>query len=289
MYSLNLGMWTQLPVKLPVLTTSLILVPWKGWENVLFELGDVDPDTSYTSSSQYLTYTFTFERLGECTLWTWGCGPSYQLNYQFSLPHLYLSLEKVGRMYFLNLGMWTQIPVILPVLSTSLILLPLKGWENVLFELGDVDPDTSYTSSSHYLTYTFTFERLGECTFWTWGCGPRYQLYFQFSVPHLYLSLEKVGRMHFFNLGVKGLSLSKRTQIKEQSRTQATSFPPLHQTRKGHGNEVGTQALFPGVGKTIERYMMNVITLSLSRVINVKFPLQPHQKYYIEYEELRFL
>ena len=220
MYFLNLGMWTQIPVILPVLTTSLILLPLKDWENVLFELGDVDPDTSYTSSSQYLTYTFTFERLGECTFWTWGCGPRYQLYFQFSLPHLYFYLWNIGRMYSLNLGMWTQIPVKLP--------------------------------NSHYLTYTFPFQRFWECTFLR-------------------------------------LSLSKRTQTKEQSRTQATSFPPLHQTRKGPGNEVGTQALFPGVGKTIERYMMNVITLSLPRVINVKFPLQPHQKYYIEYEELGFL
>ena len=31
------------------------------------------------------------------------------------------------------------------------------------------------------------------------------------------------------------------------------------------------------------------LTLSLPRVINVKFPLQPHQKYYItQYEELGF-
>ena len=35
--------------------------------------------------------------------------------------------------------------------------------------------------------------------------------------------------------------------------------------------------------------MFLFLTLSLSRVINVKFPLQPHQKYYItQYEELGF-
>ena len=26
-----------------------------------------------------------------------------------------------------------------------------------------------YTIYSHYLTYAFLFQRLGECTFWTWG------------------------------------------------------------------------------------------------------------------------
>ena len=39
----------------------------------------------------------------------------------------------------------------------------------------------------------------------------------------------------------------------------------------------------------IEAYETSVLTLSLPRVINVKFPLQLHQKYYItQYGELGF-
>ena len=33
-------------------------------------------------------------------------------------------------------------------------------------------------------------------------------IYYQFLLPHLYISLQKVGRMYFLNLGVKGLNES---------------------------------------------------------------------------------
>ena len=36
-------------------------------------------------------------------------------------------------------------------------------------------------------------------------------------------------------------------------------------------------------------FQLETLTLSLPRVINLKFPLQPHQKYYItQYEEFGF-
>ena len=44
-------------------------------------------------------------------------------------------------------------------------------------------------------------------------------------------------------------------------------------------------------GELLDRSLLGVkgLTLSLPRVINFKFPLQPHQKYYTtQYEELRF-
>ena len=44
---------------------------------------------------------------------------------------------------------------------------------------------------------------------------------YQFSLPHLYIALYRVGRMYFLNLGVKGL---KRSPIGAQvSRCQVQS------------------------------------------------------------------
>ena len=39
------------------------------------------------------------------------------------------------------------------------------------------------------------------------------QVLYQFSQPHLYISLQKVGRMYFLNLGVKGLKAEEMASI----------------------------------------------------------------------------
>ena len=49
------------------------------------------------------------------------------------------------------------------------------------------------------------------------------------------------------------------------------------------------EALAADYGLTINFFTTGGLTLSLPRVINIKFPLQPHQKYYMtQYEELGF-
>ena len=38
-----------------------------------------------------------------------------------------------------------------------------------------------YITDSHYLTYTFIFERLGECTFWTQDLDPQPNGWFNYN------------------------------------------------------------------------------------------------------------
>ena len=43
---------------------------------------------------------------------------------------------------------------------------------------GYSDEKSLHFRNSHYLTYTFLFQRMGECTFWTWewkGIGVNYK------------------------------------------------------------------------------------------------------------------
>ena len=41
-----------------------------------------------------------------------------------------------------------------------------------------------YTTNSHYLTYTFLFKRLGECTFWTYGSERERTLSIKIKTTH---------------------------------------------------------------------------------------------------------
>ena len=48
-----------------------------------------------------------------------------------------------------------------------------------------------YCTNSHYLTYTFLFERLGKCTFWTWewkgSIVGRNNIFQFFDSPNIYI------------------------------------------------------------------------------------------------------
>ena len=97
--------------------------------------------------------------------------------------------------------------IILPILTTSLIHVFLKGWENVFFERASFlwpsmnlrtkkgrDHQREWSTSNFPCSPTrnitslsienLAFHRLRK---WRW-------LFYQFSLPHLYISLWKVGQ-----------------------------------------------------------------------------------------------
>ena len=116
---------------LPTLTTSLIHFSLESWENLLFELGDerVNPFTPKSDQCQ-ISPAASPEILHHTVRRTWlfiTYSDEKWLYYKFSLPHLYI--------------------------------FSLKGWENVLFELGR-------ESTVPLLSHTLTSQMLAQVTPW---------------------------------------------------------------------------------------------------------------------------
>ena len=122
--------------------------------------------------------------------------------------------------------------------------------------------------------------RNGYCSFWgSWEIHYHGQLF-----------LEVVNGHHF---GVGGISSTEK--LSNCLHVLLIGQPDLreeHSQQTTSGNIKNTRDQINGKIISIEKTMDLVIrlfTLSLPRVINFKFPLQPHQKYYsTQYEELGF-
>ena len=120
-------------ILVPVLTTSLIHFYWKGWENVLFELGIERVNPSTPKSDQVQISPVASPVILHHTVWrTWP---------------------------FIACSDWKMILV--PVLTTSLIHFSWKGWENVLFELGidRVNPSTLKRGSITKINFSCSLTR----------------------------------------------------------------------------------------------------------------------------------
>ena len=140
---------------LPILTTSLIHFSLKSWENVLFELGrESGTSRVQTTAVSFRCFSSRCIRWGSLVRRRWLhsiCRAPHEkkvgqcvltlslprvINIRFPLqPHQQYNITQYEERGFSSLTQ-REDDYILPILTTSLIHFSLKGWPNVLFELG---------------------------------------------------------------------------------------------------------------------------------------------------------
>ena len=91
-------------ILVPVLTTSLIHFSWKGWENVLFELGSERVNPFTPKSDQFQIFPAASPEILHHTVWRNWLFIAYSdeswLYYQFSLHRYFFSLGRLGECSF---------------------------------------------------------------------------------------------------------------------------------------------------------------------------------------------